>query len=85
MDNPNDWIKIIERRANAATPGPWISHVEGRDFTSGSSFIQTASDGIEMAGATPADQDFIAHARQDVLLLIKEIRRLCILAKLPSP
>ena len=31
---------------------------------------------IELSGATVADQDFIAHARQDVPRLIAEVRRL---------
>jgi hypothetical protein len=31
---------------------------------------------IEMTGATIADYDFIAHARQDIPRLIKEIREL---------
>ena len=68
-------------RAKAATPGPWKSYVEGRDHTSGSSFIRTGpreerGEDIELSGATPADQDFIAAARQDVPRLIAEVRRL---------
>jgi hypothetical protein len=31
---------------------------------------------IELCGATTADQDFIAHARQDILRLLAEIGRL---------
>jgi len=85
MCNDLQWIRLIEARANEATPGPWISFVEGRDFTSGSSFIQTAGDDIELRGASVADQDFIANARQDVLLLIQEVRRLAILANVPGP
>jgi hypothetical protein len=46
------------------------------DFLSGPSFIQTAGDDVELAGATIADQDFIAHARQDMALLLDEIERL---------
>jgi hypothetical protein len=34
---------------------------------------------IELVGATHADQDFIAHARQDVPRLVEEIKRLKIL------
>jgi hypothetical protein len=60
----------------AAAPGPWKSFVEGRDHTSGSSFIATPGSDIELTGATAADQDFIAHARQDVPRLLDEIRRL---------
>lgn len=66
----------MEARASAATPGPWKSFVEGRDHTSGSSFIQTDGEDIDLPGASVADQDFIAHARQDVPRLVAEVRRL---------
>ena len=69
-------IKQIQERCERATKGPWISFVEGRDHTSGSSFIRTAGDDIELTGASADDQDFIAHARQDVPALIEEICRL---------
>lgn len=76
-----DDLTALERLTGAAQPGPWASHVEGRDHDSGSSFIATG-DGtsrgtdIELSGATVADQDFIAEARQAVPLLIDEIRAL---------
>lgn len=71
----------IAARCNAASPGPWVSYVEGRDHTSGSSFIQTGTpeqrgQDIELTGATVEDQDFIASARQDIPRLIAEIHRL---------
>ena len=71
----------IRQRCLAATPGPWKSFVEGRDHTSGSNFIRTgleANQGsdIELIGATVADQDFTASARQDVPRLLDEIERL---------
>jgi hypothetical protein len=66
----------IERRCAAATPGPWKSYVEGRDHTAGDSFIMTGGEDIYLTGATLADQDFIAHARQDLPALIQEIRAL---------
>jgi hypothetical protein len=66
----------IEARLHDATPGPWVSYVEGRDHDSGSSFIQTNADDIELSGATIADQDLIAHARQDLPKLLIEVRRL---------
>src|SRR5437899_266367 len=50
--------------------------IEGRDHTGGSSFIRTEGDDIELSGATTADQDFIAHARQDIPRLLAEIVRL---------
>lgn len=74
-------LQEIRRRCDSATPGPWESFVEGRDHTSGSSFIKTGSDknrgkDIELSGATTADQDFIASARQDIPRLLDEIARL---------
>jgi hypothetical protein len=70
------YLQAVEQRLNKAIGGPWTSFVEGRDHTSGSSFIRTAASDIELSGATAADQDFIAHARQDVEALLAEVRRL---------
>lgn len=66
----------IRKRLSATTKGEWVSYVEGRDHTSGCSFIMTGvgnerGEDIELTGATSADQDFIAHARQDIELLIQ--------------
>ena len=74
-------IERIEQRCNVATKGPWESFVEGRDHLEGSNFIRTGglddeSPDIELIGATVEDQDFIAHARQDVPRLLEEVRRL---------
>jgi len=72
----------IEFRANIAQPGPWKAFIENRDHESGSSFIMTGEEGknrgedIEMLGATDADYDFIANARQDIPRLLREIREL---------
>lgn len=71
----------IRERCEAASPGPWRSLIEGRDHTSGSSFIMTGEganrgNDIELGGGTAADQDFIAHARQDVPRLLAEIAHL---------
>ena len=66
----------IERLCDAATPGPWKAFIEDRDHESGSSFIQTAGADIELSGASEADYDFIANARQDVPRLLREVRRL---------
>lgn len=75
-----DELREIKRRCAAARPGPWISFVEGRDHESGSDFIRVGmdddDDDIEPIGATVEDQDFIAHARQDVPKLIEEIEHL---------
>ncbi len=69
-------LDAMQARADAATQGPWRSWVEGRDHTSGDSFIQTAGEDIYLTGATDADQDFIAAARQDIPRLLAEIRAL---------
>jgi len=81
-------IKEIEDRYKMASPGPWKSLIEGRDVESGDSFIMTGvaegediwsekrGEDIYLTGATTADQDFIAHAREDIPKLISEIKRL---------
>jgi len=76
-----DELNKIELRCSKAQKGPWKAFIEGRDHESGSNFIMTGEgdergDDIEMLGATVADYDFIANARQDVPKLIEEIRRL---------
>lgn len=78
-----DEIQEIRSRCDAATPGPWTAYIEGRDHTSGSDFIMTGafgdpdcSEDMEITGATIADYDFIAHARQDIPRLLEEIERL---------
>ena len=82
-------LDLIEARTARATAGPWQSFVEGRDHTSGDDFIRTG--GLDDAspdmyvsfafpgGSRPAgadDLDFIAASRQDVVRLVREIRRL---------
>jgi hypothetical protein len=74
-------LDAINTRLSLATKGPWTSYVEGRDHQSGSNFILTGSgenrgEDIELIGASIADQDFIAAARQDIPKLIAEIKRL---------
>jgi hypothetical protein len=69
-------IEEIRARYRSATPGPWTSFVEGRDIFGADTFIRTGGDDIYLTGATVADQDFIAHARQDIPCLIEELVRL---------
>jgi hypothetical protein len=76
-----NYIRELRALLKQLSPEPWVSHVEGRDHTSGSSFIMTGAgeargEDIELAGASAADQDFIARARQDVPLLLDEVERL---------
>jgi hypothetical protein len=75
------YIRELRAMLDTLTPGPWVSYVEGRDHESGSNFIMTGAAGargedIELIGATPADQDFVARARQEMPLLLDEIERL---------
>ncbi len=80
----DDELAAMTTRVEATTPGPWTSWVEGRDHTSGDSFIKTATQRIYISaedytaggGHSCADQDFIAHARQDMPRLIAEVKRL---------
>ena len=81
MSMTDEELRLIRLRCEAASPGPWRSFVEGRDHTSGSSFIMVGEGGdrrddIELTGAAIADHDFIAHARQDIPRLLEEIDRL---------
>jgi hypothetical protein len=81
-------IVEMKHRLLMTSVAPWVSFIEGRDCESGSSFImtgipkgdniwgETRGEDIYITGATNADQDFIAHARQDIPMLIAEIERL---------
>lgn len=69
-------LRKILKRCHEATQRPWTSFVEGREHYSGSSFIQTPYNDIELSGATVADQDFIANARQDIPKLVYELAKL---------
>ena len=73
---PDEEIAAIKARLERTTAGPWKSFIEGRENMSGSSFISTGGEDIYLTGATDADQDFIANARQDIPKLIAEIERL---------
>jgi hypothetical protein len=72
----DDDLEEIKKRCQEATPGPWKSYVEGREEMSGSDFIMTEGEDIYLTGAAVADQDFIAHARQDIPKLVAEVERL---------
>jgi hypothetical protein len=78
-------LDAMQRRVGAASKGPWRSFIEGRDHTSGDSFIMIGREddrdedmyvSRDRAPASGADLDFIAGARQDVPRLIAEIKRL---------
>jgi hypothetical protein len=89
-------IAQMKHRLLQTSVAPWVSFIEGRDCESGSSFImtgipkgeniwgETRGEDIYITGATDDDKDFIAHARQDIPMLIGEIERLKALIKLPK-
>ena len=88
-DLTDEELDAIEARANAATKGPWQALVEGRDHRGGDNFIRvgglddeapdmyvTLYYGATRTPAPPSDLDFIAASRQDVVRLVREVRRL---------
>jgi hypothetical protein len=82
-DLADDDLERIERLIHAATAGPWISYVAGRDPDATSSYIELGScnelgtfRSLELVGTSAADQDFIASARQDLPRLLREVRAL---------
>jgi len=77
-----EYLEEVSKRCEAATQAPWVAYIEGRDHTSGESFIMRGPLENEvdldlyLHGATIEDYDFIAHSRQDIPLLLLEIERL---------
>lgn len=70
-------LQEIEDRCSNATKWPWKSMIEGRDHTSGDSFIMTGGENIYISNPLfDNNQDFIANAKQDIPKLIAEIRKL---------
>jgi hypothetical protein len=70
-------IKEIKAREQDATPGPW-KHVETDDY---SEIYDSKSWGkslrpLALVGSNIADADFIAHAREDIPVLLAEVERL---------
>jgi hypothetical protein len=89
----NEYLEEVQARSDAALPGPWRSFIEGRDHQSGSHFIQITPDRDDMPDLylswddrvfRGTDQDFIAHAREDVAILLAEVRRLRSLSDPPQ-
>jgi hypothetical protein len=71
-----DDLQRIERLCAGAVEGPWKASFEGRDHWGGSNIVLTAGEDLDICGATAADLDFIASARQDVPRLLEEVRAL---------
>ena len=74
-------LNEIKARCEQASPGPWTAWIEGRDGEGGTTFImvgegENRKEDIELPGIPDQDIDFIANARADIPLLLKEIERL---------
>ena len=81
-------LQGIEDRSISGTKAPWIPMIEGITHTSGEDFIMTGVNSaneyrnpergtdLYLIGGTKEDLIFIANAKQDILKLISEIRRL---------
>ena len=85
MTVTEEMLRAIEERCKAASPGPWKAFVEGRDHFGGDDMIRIGGlDDSEpdmyvsrdRKPASEADLDFIASARQDLPMLVAEVRRL---------
>lgn len=73
----------MERRAAAATVGPWLPDSDQAEPTANVSVIELGLcnelgtfKSIELVGASAADHDFIVNARQDIPRLLQEVRQL---------
>jgi len=76
-------LDIIKARCEAATPGPWTWHIGGgHDWLGPEGGPAVLDDGSAageyqqvIAGDSP-DGEFIAHAREDIPMLVAEVERL---------
>ena len=78
-------IDELRRMSERATPAPWRAMIEGRDHTSGDSFIMVGREddrdedmyvSRDSGPASSADLDFIAAARNYLPRLLEELTKL---------
>lgn len=78
-------IERLRKLAEAASPPPWRSMIEGRDHHAGDNFIMIGREddrdedlylNCDSGPASVADHDFIAAARNFIVSLLDEIDRL---------
>lgn len=74
-------IKEIENKLNKLNETDWKAFIEGKDFTSGSSFIMVNSEkqrenDIEILGANNEEIEFIANSKTYIRFLLEEIKKL---------
>lgn len=71
-----DELRVIEARAEAATPGPWEMEVDDPYVIWGPDDLRIVSfKGSTIIGFED-NAPFVAHAREDIPALIAEVRRL---------
>jgi hypothetical protein len=79
----DETLAMLETLSARCDPPPWTASIEGRDHTSGDSYIQTGLDGdrgediyvIRDSGpAGPSYLDLIAAARTYLPALVAEVR-----------
>jgi hypothetical protein len=71
VDMDDERRSRIESRCAAATPGPWTAHPYAEDFE-----IRPIACGQDHGICSQPDAEFIAHAREDIPVLLAEINKL---------
>lgn len=81
-------LKEIQKRANAASPGPWFDHYNKIWSQPECERLPDDANPVAWTDAShgdtpdrPDDTQFIAHAREDIPALIGEVRKLKALLK----
>ena len=78
-------LRMLRRLTDAASPPPWTALIEGRDLTSGESFIMIGREDDrdedlylvrDTGPASAIDHDFVAASRNHMDALLDEIDRL---------
>lgn len=70
-------LQAIRERCEAATPGPWFGCGDHIDDCSGKPFAQAVGRFADRSHDTFCqNNEFIAHARQDIPALLAEVERL---------
>ncbi len=81
----DEQLELLRELANAASPPPWRSMVEGRDHRAGDAFIMMGREddqdedlylNRDSGPASAADLDFVAAARNYIDALLDEVDRL---------
>ena len=67
--DPLTYLDEVDARAEAATPGPWVTRGDRI-----SKAVNSLAGPNVVGSARPTDAEFIAHARQDLPALSKALR-----------